>query len=288
VAAFGAVLAGAALRISVTHNHEALQLFAARGYRQVHWFNGMKLDLTQQLPEVATPLGVAFLGFTPGCSEDARRVPNESFRDHWGSTESGAQAPRTVESFLCSQPHGEVRGTHGCSVGAALFAFGDTIRAQRSGGGRRQRGEPGETPRRSARQDHFGEGLPQGLLVRSPVPAGERIEGAAQTGRRLLIAPTGPFRDRNRRVVPSRRHRAHPDRKQRGRPGSNARGSRGSGTLARAGSSPSADTFPTAAVDEQGDVPRDTDMSEGGATSTAALLIWERRELPNAVVKPLP
>ncbi|WP_190195355.1 hypothetical protein [Streptomyces minutiscleroticus] len=32
-------------------------------------------------------------------------------------------------------------------------------------------------------------------------------------------------------------------------------------------------------MDEQGDLPRDTGMREDGATSTAALLIWERREL---------
>lgn len=49
--------------------------------------------------------------------------------------------------------------------------------------------------------------------------------------------------------------------------------------MASAWSSPSADTFPTTPVDEQGDVPRDTDMREDGATSMAALLIWERREL---------
>ena len=85
---------------SLVRNPDAGALFAERGYRQVRWFNGMKLDLSQELPESPVPADVVLVGFTPEMSEDALRVRNESFRDHWGSTDSTPEswARRIAES----------------------------------------------------------------------------------------------------------------------------------------------------------------------------------------------
>ncbi|MCD0485698.1 GNAT family N-acetyltransferase [Streptacidiphilus sp. ASG 303] len=75
---------------SCLDGHEASNaLFAALGYRRTRWFHDMRLaDLSAPLPEASVPEGVVFLPFTPERSEDARLVRNESFRDHWGSTET--------------------------------------------------------------------------------------------------------------------------------------------------------------------------------------------------------
>jgi mycothiol synthase len=54
----------------------------------------MLRDLTTGLPEspVPAPPGVDIVRITPDRHEDARLVHNEAFRDHWGSTETTAEA----------------------------------------------------------------------------------------------------------------------------------------------------------------------------------------------------
>ncbi len=51
----------------------------------------MTRDLSAALPELPVPDGVEVVGFTAERSQDARLVRNESFRDHWGSTETTAE-----------------------------------------------------------------------------------------------------------------------------------------------------------------------------------------------------
>jgi mycothiol synthase len=67
------------------------QLFADQGYEQRRWFNTMRIDLSRELPEAPLADGVTVRTFTPERSEDARRIRNESFRDHWGTTESSPE-----------------------------------------------------------------------------------------------------------------------------------------------------------------------------------------------------
>jgi GNAT superfamily N-acetyltransferase len=69
----------------------ASQLFADQGYEQRRWFNTMRIDLSRELPGATLAEGVTVRPFTPEISEDARRVRNESFRDHWGTTESSPE-----------------------------------------------------------------------------------------------------------------------------------------------------------------------------------------------------
>ncbi|QMU74523.1 GNAT family N-acetyltransferase [Streptacidiphilus sp. PB12-B1b] len=74
---------------SVTKVADAVSLFADHGYRAARWFNGMALDLRQDLTGAAgdPPPGVVLVPYAPERSDDGRLVRNEAFRDHWGSTE---------------------------------------------------------------------------------------------------------------------------------------------------------------------------------------------------------
>ena len=73
-------------------NAAAVALHQAKGYQAVRWFHAMLRDLSAPLPPAAVPAGVRIAGYAPDRAEDARLVRNESFRDHWGSTETSAQS----------------------------------------------------------------------------------------------------------------------------------------------------------------------------------------------------
>ncbi len=75
----------------LARNADAVALYAAHGYQPERWFHGMTRDLSAALPELPAPDGVEVVGFTAERSQDARLVRNESFRDHWGSTETTAE-----------------------------------------------------------------------------------------------------------------------------------------------------------------------------------------------------
>lgn len=76
----------------LSSNAGAVALFEGRGYQAARWFQAMVRDLAAPLPPIEVPVGVRILGYSPELSEDARLVRNESFRDHWGSTETSAEA----------------------------------------------------------------------------------------------------------------------------------------------------------------------------------------------------
>jgi ribosomal protein S18 acetylase RimI-like enzyme len=77
---------------SLTHNPDAAALFAARGYKPVRWFHVMSRDLKAPLPGAPLAPDVRVVPFSPELSEDARSIRNEAFADHWGSTETSAEA----------------------------------------------------------------------------------------------------------------------------------------------------------------------------------------------------
>ncbi len=70
-----------------TDNTPAIELLAARGYKQSRWFREMVRDLKADIPSRELPADVEVTGFTPERAADALLVRNESFHDHWGSTE---------------------------------------------------------------------------------------------------------------------------------------------------------------------------------------------------------
>ena len=74
----------------LSRNAGAVALHEARGYRPLRWFHSMFRDLSAPLPQLAVPAGVRLVGYTPDMAEHARLVRNESFRDHWGSTQTSA------------------------------------------------------------------------------------------------------------------------------------------------------------------------------------------------------
>ncbi len=73
-------------------NTQAVELFGGRGYKQSRWFHEMTRDLSAELPASELPAEVQVLGWAPELSADALLVRNESFRDHWGSTEVSAES----------------------------------------------------------------------------------------------------------------------------------------------------------------------------------------------------
>jgi mycothiol synthase len=73
-------------------NAGAVALHEQRGYQPVRWFHSMVRDLSAAIPQAAIPAGVEISGYTPDLAEHARLVRNEAFRDHWGSTETSAEA----------------------------------------------------------------------------------------------------------------------------------------------------------------------------------------------------
>jgi mycothiol synthase len=75
----------------LSSNAGAVALHEQRGYQPVRWFHSMVRDLTAAIPETVVPAGVRIAGYQPDMAEHARLVRNESFRDHWGSTETPAQ-----------------------------------------------------------------------------------------------------------------------------------------------------------------------------------------------------
>jgi mycothiol synthase len=57
----------------------------------VRWFNSMVRDLSAPIPQAVIPAGVQITGYTSGQADAALLVRNESFRDHWGSTDTSAE-----------------------------------------------------------------------------------------------------------------------------------------------------------------------------------------------------
>ena len=80
-------------------NAGAVALHEQRGYRPVRWFHDMVRDLSQPIPAAVTDDGITITGYRPDLAEPARLIRNESFRDHWGSTET---SPQTWAYFLAS------------------------------------------------------------------------------------------------------------------------------------------------------------------------------------------
>lgn len=80
-------------------NATALTLHEQRGYQPARWFRAMVRDLSADISPPVIPPGVQITGYTPDLAEHALLVRNESFRDHWGSTET---SPEIWAYFLSS------------------------------------------------------------------------------------------------------------------------------------------------------------------------------------------
>jgi mycothiol synthase len=70
-----------------SRNTGAIALHEKRGYQAVRWFHSMVRDLSAPIPGAVVPAGVQITGYTADQAEAALLVRNESFRDHWGSTD---------------------------------------------------------------------------------------------------------------------------------------------------------------------------------------------------------
>jgi mycothiol synthase len=77
----------------------AVALHEQRGYQPARWFHSMVRDLSQPIAAAVVPDGLAITGYQPDMAEHARLIRNESFRDHWGSTET---SPQSWAHFLAS------------------------------------------------------------------------------------------------------------------------------------------------------------------------------------------
>jgi len=76
----------------LSRNAGAVALHEQRGYQPVRWFHSMTRDLSAAIPAAMIPAGVEISGYAPERVEHALLVRNESFRDHWESTETSTQS----------------------------------------------------------------------------------------------------------------------------------------------------------------------------------------------------
>lgn len=75
------------------HNTGVRRLAEASGFTPLRWYVDMRRDLSQPLPDIATPAGLRIEGYSAERDEDVRLTHNEAFaRDHWGSSPMDAEA----------------------------------------------------------------------------------------------------------------------------------------------------------------------------------------------------
>ena len=127
----------------------------------------------------------------------ARRAPREVLP----STATALNRSRASASGLLGGAPGTVAAHAGRRRPAAAPAAARARPEQR----------PGQGPRVQAVQHH-----PDRLLIRCPVPAGDRVPRGAQPGQVCLAGPPDPLPDRGEPVVPGRGERADRDRDQAG------------------------------------------------------------------------
>jgi mycothiol synthase len=80
-------------------NAAAIALYEQHGYQPARWWHEMVRDLSAAVPPPVVPAGVRVTAYQPDMAEDARLIRNESFRDHWGSTQT---SPERWAHFLAS------------------------------------------------------------------------------------------------------------------------------------------------------------------------------------------
>lgn len=80
-------------------NASAIELYERRGYQPARRWHDMVRDLSAAIAPPVLPAGIRIAGYQPGMAEDALLVRNESFRDHWGSTQT---SPEHWAHFLAS------------------------------------------------------------------------------------------------------------------------------------------------------------------------------------------
>lgn len=72
-------------------NAAAVALYEQRGYQPARWFQEMVRDLSAPVPPPVVPAGVRITAYRPDMAGHALLVRNESFRDHWGSTQTSPE-----------------------------------------------------------------------------------------------------------------------------------------------------------------------------------------------------
>ncbi|MFG1690343.1 GNAT family N-acetyltransferase [Nonomuraea sp. NPDC049269] len=92
-------------------NTAAAELLERKGFAATRWFSQRHRDLSGEPPQVRVPDGIDFVTYTPEFEEAARRVRNESFRDHWGS------GLHTAESWRHN-----ITGSHGFQPESSFVA----------------------------------------------------------------------------------------------------------------------------------------------------------------------
>ncbi|WP_454300268.1 GNAT family N-acetyltransferase [Salana multivorans] len=90
-------------------NPGALALAERAGMRPARWFTSMERVVLGSAGATATPLptrlpppGTRLVGYSADRAEDARLARNDSFRDHWGSTEFTPERWEQVVAGECS------------------------------------------------------------------------------------------------------------------------------------------------------------------------------------------
>ena len=132
--------------------------------------------------------------------------------------DSGSVGAAGAAGSLAVHGHGPqpAAGQRFCLPGGAPGAVAAHAgRGRPAGAPAAVRARPGQGPGQGPRV-HAVQHYPDRLLIRCPVPAGERVPRSAQPGQVGLPGPPDPLPDRGEPVVPGRGERADRDRDQAG------------------------------------------------------------------------
>ena len=155
------------------------------------------------------------LCLTPTSRWSSRCPPCSATPSRWTRVPSARRAPREVLPSTATARNRSRASAFACCGGApgvvaAHAGRGRPAAAPPAARARPEQG-PGQGPRVEPVQDH-----PDRLLIRCPVPAGDRVPRSAQPGQVGLAGPPDPLPDRGEPVVPGGGERADRDRDQAG------------------------------------------------------------------------
>jgi len=71
----------------ISTNTAAGELFSRHGFTPNRYYHGMKRELAAGLPPITDAKGIDIVPYSPALDEQARYVKNESFKDHWATTQ---------------------------------------------------------------------------------------------------------------------------------------------------------------------------------------------------------
>jgi ribosomal protein S18 acetylase RimI-like enzyme len=152
-------------------------LVAGAGFEPARFFFSMERELSQPVPDVASPGGVRVLPFGPEWSEATRLAHNEAFLDHWGSRPRDEEDWRTwVTGSRMFRPSRSWLAVDGDEVAAYVLGYEFAADTAATGVRDLHIGQVG------TRRSYRGRGLARALLARTLAAGRQAGYGSASLG----------------------------------------------------------------------------------------------------------